>query len=249
MPGRVWSERQLQSLQRQLEKGKWVPDIKVYGKEAGGIRGKAYELGFSYGKKWTPEEELILRRQINIGREVDQILIVNRNFNGIKNKAYRLGLKKPQRQTRRWNEKEKLSLKFYVQSLNFTARRVLTKQIFFARTLDSIAQQIRRMGLYKRSFVEVENVPYTELFGKSLKFRLEKNCLFLSSGGHNILKRRCVQCLRSWFATDAFFKRRPNRKWKMGRQKHHLSTICRLCQEAPSNLHISRVLPTTKHPC
>ena len=187
MPGRVWSERQLQSLQRQLEKGKWVPDIRVYGKEAGGIRGKAYELGFSYGKKWTPEEELILRRQINTGREVDQILIVDRNFNGIKNKAYRLGLKKPQRQTRRWNEKEKLSLRFHVQSLHFTARRVLTKQIFFARTLDSIAQQIRRMGLSKRSFVEGENVPYTELFGKSLKFRLEKNCLFLSSGDTTFL--------------------------------------------------------------
>jgi hypothetical protein len=230
MPGRIWSERQLRSLQRQLEKGKWVPDIKVYGKEAGGIRGKAYELGFSYGKKWTPEEELILRRQISTGREVDQISIADRNSNGIKNKAYRLGLKKPQRQTRRWNEKEKLSLKFYVQSLNFTARRVLTKQIFFSRTLDSIAQQIRRMGLYQRSFVELENVPYTELFGKSLKFRLEKNCLFLSSGGHNIAKRRCTQCLRSWFATDAFFKRRPNKKWKMGRQKYHLSTICRLCQ-------------------
>ena len=231
MPGRIWSERQLQSLQRQLEKGKWVPDIKVYGREAGGIRGKAYELGFCYGKKWTPEEELILRRQINTGREVDQISIADRNSNGIKNKAYRLGLKKPQRQIRRWNEKEKMSLKFYVQSLNCTARGVLTKQIFFARTLDSIAQQIRRMGLiYERSFVEVENGPYTELFGKSLKFRLEKNCLFLSSGGHNILKRRCIQCLRSWFATDAFFKRRLNRKWKMGRQKYHLSTICRLCQ-------------------
>jgi hypothetical protein len=230
MPGRIWSEQQLQSLQRQLEKGMWVPEIKVSGKEAGGIRGKAYELGFSYGKNWTPEEELILRRQINTGREVDQISIADRNSNGIKNKAYRLGLKKPQRRTRRWNEKEKLSLKFYIQSLNFTARRVLTKQIFFARTLDAIAQQIRRMGLYKRSFVEVENGPYTELFGKSLKFRLEKNCLFLSSGGHNILKRRCIQCLRSWFATDAFFKRRPNKKWKMGRQKYHLSTICRLCQ-------------------
>jgi hypothetical protein len=130
MPGRIWSEQQLQSLQRQLEKGKWVPDIKVYGKEAGGIRGKAYELGFSYGKKWTPEEELILRRQINTGSEVDQISIADRNSNGIKNKAYRLGLKKPQRQTRRWNEKEKMSLKFYVQSLNFTARRVLPSKFF-----------------------------------------------------------------------------------------------------------------------
>ena len=75
MPGRIWSQQQLESLQRQLEKGKWVPDIKVYGKEAGAIRGKAYELGFSYGKNWTPEEELILRRQINTGREVDQISI------------------------------------------------------------------------------------------------------------------------------------------------------------------------------
>ena len=231
MPGTIWSEQQLESLQRQLEKGKWVPDIRVYGKEAGAIRGKAYELGFCYGKKWTPEEELILRRQINTGREVDQISIADRNSNGIKNKAYRLGLKKPQRQTRRWNEKEKMSLKFYVQSLNFTARRVLTKQIFFARTLDAIAQQIRRMGLIcRRSFVEVENGAYTEFCGKSLKFRLEKHCLFLSSGGHNILQRRCIQCLRSWFATDAFFKRRPNKKWKMGRQKYHLATICRLCQ-------------------
>ena len=233
MPGTIWSEQQLQSLQQQLEKGKWVPDIKVYGKEAGGIRGKAYELGFSYGKKWTPEEESILRRQINTGREVDQISITDRNFNGIKNKAYRLGLKKPQRRVRRWNEKEKISLKFYVQSLNFTARRVLTEQIFSGRTLDAIAQQIRRMGLiYKRSFVEVKTGPYTELSRKSLKFRLEKNCLYLSSGGHNISKRRCIQCLRPWFATDAFFKRRPNRKWKMGRQKYHLSTICRLCQAA-----------------
>jgi hypothetical protein len=230
MPGRIWSQQQLESLQRQLEKGKWVPDIKVYGKEAGAIRGKAYELGFSYGKNWTPEEELILRRQINTGREVDQISIADRNFNGIKNKAYRLGLKKPHRQIRRWNEKEKMSLKFYVQSLNFTARGVLTKQIFFARTLDSIAQQIRRMGLCKRSFVEGENGPYTELVGKSLKFRLEKNFLSLSSGGHNIPKRRCRQCLRSWFATDAFFKRRPNHKWKMGRQRYYLSTVCRLCQ-------------------
>ena len=153
MPGRIWSEQQLQSLQRQLEEGKWVPDIKVYGKEAGGIRGKAYELGFSYGKNWTPEEELILRRQLNTGRELDQISIADRNSNGIKNKAYRLGLKRPQRQTRRWNDKEKLSLKFYVQSLNFTARRVLTKQIFFARTSDSIAQQIRRMGLYIRDLL------------------------------------------------------------------------------------------------
>src|SRR6476660_10643772 len=83
---------------------------------------------------------------ISTVREVNQISIADRNFNGIKNKAYRLGLKKPQRQTRRWNEKEKMSLKFYVQSLNFTARRVLSKQIFFARTLDSITQQIRRMG-------------------------------------------------------------------------------------------------------
>jgi hypothetical protein len=231
MPGTIWSEQQLQSLQQQLEKGKWVPDIKVYGKEAGGIRGKAYELGFSYGKNWTPEEESILRRQIDTGREVDQISVTDRNSNGIKNKAYRLGLKKPRRQVRRWNEKEKISLKFYVQSLDFTARRVLTDQIFFARTLDAIAQQIRRMGLiYKRSFVDVKTGSYTELSRKSLKFRLEKNCLYLSSGGHNIFKRRCIQCLRSWFATDTFFKRRPNRKWKMGRQKYHLSTICRLCQ-------------------
>src|SRR6187401_1903422 len=111
MPGRIWSQQQLESLQRQLEKGKWVSDIKVYGKEAGGIRGKAYELGFSYGKKWTPEEESILRRQIDIGKEVDQISITDRNSNGIKNKAYRLGLKKPRRQVRRWNEKEKISLK------------------------------------------------------------------------------------------------------------------------------------------
>ena len=111
-----------------------MQDIKVYGKEAGGIRGKAYELGFTYGTKWTPEEESILRRQIKTGREFDQISITDRNFHGIKNKAYRLGLRKPQRQVRRWSQKEKTSLKFYVQSLNFTARRVLTEQIFSERT-------------------------------------------------------------------------------------------------------------------
>lgn len=246
MPGTIWSEQQLQSLQQQLEKGKWVLDIKVYGKEVGGIRGKAYELGFSYGKKWTPEEESILRRQINTGREVDQISITHRNSNGIKNKAYRLGLKKPQRQVRRWNEKEKTSLKFYVQSLNFTARRVLTQQIFSGRTLDAIAQQIRRMSLiYKRAFVKVKTVPCIELSRKSLKFRLDKSCLYLSSGGHNISKRRCIQCMRPWFATGAFFQRRRNRKWKTGRQKYHLSTICRLCQAGGRTIHeLDRVLST-----
>jgi hypothetical protein len=50
MPGTIWSEQQLQSLRQQLEKGKWVQDIKVYGKEAGGIGGKADELGFTYGR-------------------------------------------------------------------------------------------------------------------------------------------------------------------------------------------------------
>jgi hypothetical protein len=55
MPGRIWSEQQLQSLQRQLENGRWVPDIKVYGKEAGGIRGKAYELGFLMARNGHPK--------------------------------------------------------------------------------------------------------------------------------------------------------------------------------------------------
>lgn len=232
MPGTIWSEPQLQSLRAQLEKGKWVQDIKVYGKEAGGIRGKAYELGFTYGTKWTPEEESILRRQIKTGSEFDQISITDRNFHGIKNKAYRLGLRKPQRQVRRWSQKEKTSLKFYVQSLNFTARRVLTEQIFSERTLDAIAQQIKRMCLiYKRAFVRIKTSPYTAR--KAFQFRLEKNCLYLSSGGHNIPPRTCIQCTRPWFATDAFFKRRRNRKWKTGRQKYHLSTICRLCSGWP----------------
>jgi len=55
MPGRIWSEQQLQSLQRQLEKGKWVPDIKVYGKEAGEIRDKAYELAFLMARNGRPK--------------------------------------------------------------------------------------------------------------------------------------------------------------------------------------------------
>jgi hypothetical protein len=55
MPGSIWSEQQLESLQRQLEKGKWVPDIKVYGKEAGAIRGKAYELGFLMARTGRPK--------------------------------------------------------------------------------------------------------------------------------------------------------------------------------------------------
>ena len=238
MPGTIWSEQQLQSLRQQLEKGKWVQDIKVYGKEAGGIRGKAYELGFTYGTQWTPEEESNLRRQLKTGRECDQISITDRSFNGIKNKAYRLGLKKPQRQVRRWSPKERTSLKFYVQSLNFTARRVFTAQIFSERTLDAIAQQIKRMCLiYKRSLVKVKTSSYTELSRKAFQFRMEKNCLYLSSGGHNIPKRTCQQCMRPWFATDAFFKRRRNRKWKTGRQKYHLSTVCRLCLAGGRSTH------------
>jgi hypothetical protein len=231
MPGTIWSEQQLQSLRQQLVKGKWLQDIKVYGKEAGGIRGKAYELGFTYGTKWTLEEESILRRQIKTGREFDQISITDRSFNGIKNKAYRLGLKKPQRQVRRWSQKERTSLKFCVQSLNFTARRVLAAQIFSERTLDAIAQQMKRMCLvYNRPFVKIKTRPCTELSRKAaFQFRLEKNCLYLSSGGHNIPKRTCLQCMRPWFATDAFFKRWRNRKWGTGRQKYHLSTVCRLC--------------------
>lgn len=238
MPGTIWSEQQLQSLRQQLETGKWVHDIKVYGKEAGGIRGKAYELGFTYGRKWTPEEESNLRRQLKTGRECDQISITDRSLNGIKNKAYRLGLKKPQRQLRRWSPKERTSLKFYVQSLDFTARGVFTAQIFSGRSLDAIAQQIRRTGLvYKSSHVKVKTSPYTELSRKALQFRMEKNCLYLSSGGHNIPKRTCLQCMRPWFATEAFFKRRRNRQWRTGRQKYHLSTVCRLCLAGGCSTH------------
>jgi hypothetical protein len=251
MPGTIWSQQQLQNLRQQLEKGKWVQDIRVYGKEPGAVRGKAYELGFTYGKKWTREEESNLRRQLETGRECGQISVTDRSLNGIKNKAYRLGLKKPQRQARRWNPKERTSLKFHVQSLNFTARRVFTAQIFSGRSLDAIAQQIKRTGLvHKGSPVKVKTSPYTELSRKAFQFRMEKNCLYLSSGGHNIPKRTCLQCMRPWFATDAFFKRRRNRKWKTGRQKYHLSTVCRLCLAGGRGTHrldAVRLVPLDRH--
>jgi hypothetical protein len=230
MPGTIWSQQQLQSLQQQLEKGKWVQDIRVCGKEAGAIRGKAYELGFTYGRKWTPGEEANLRRQLKTGRGGSRIAIPARSLNGIKNKVYRLGLKKPHRHVRRWSSKERTSLKFYVQSLNFNARRVFTAQIFSGRSLDSIAHQIMRTCFVdKSSHVKVKTLPHTELSRKALQFRLDKNYLYLLSGGHNIPKRTCLQCMRPWFATGDFFKRQRNRKWKSGRQKYHLSTVCRLC--------------------
>lgn len=142
-----WTWDEIDSLKKQIEAGVDVSEVKIYGRTSRSIQYMYYSLGFKM-MLWKDEEMESLKAQLALGKHVSHVVIPNRSKIAIRNKAIRCGLwrVKP-RPSRNWKMSELKVLKRLVIHFGYTAKQVYDNEYLDGRSVDSIAQQMRRMKL------------------------------------------------------------------------------------------------------
>ena len=98
------------------------------------------------GKRWSSTEQDFLRRQFTAGVPLDTLTVPNRTEHAITSQLRRLGLLRSRRSLRRWDHEEIELLKSFTAQ-GYSARRIVDKDYFPYRSIDSVAQQMRRRRL------------------------------------------------------------------------------------------------------
>ena len=143
-----WSEEEMKIFWSQVNEGVYLSDIKIPNRTEDAIKYKFYSLGLKVASAWSEREILSIKDQLAEGKHIKEVIIPGRSLLAIRNKAIRNNLwrKKP-RSLRSWNMLEVRALKRLVVDRGYTARQVYTNEYLEGRSTDSIAQQMRRLGI------------------------------------------------------------------------------------------------------
>ena len=148
MPGRRWTVTELQVLRRQVAAGCSFREIVVEHRSPFGIRYQLWRLDLYPTHRWTPEEVEQLRQQASAGQPLWRVAISDRSRLAIRQKMIRLHLWQPcPRTMTNWTTRELRRLAHLVRDCGYTAQQAVSNGYFPGRTVDAIAQQMRRHGL------------------------------------------------------------------------------------------------------
>jgi hypothetical protein len=147
MPGKRWSLREKQILRRLIDAGTPVSELCVPKRTCAGIAYQLRQLNIYPTSRWTEAEVRLLRKQAKAGVPPWKITILGRSPHGVRNKMLRLQLWKPRSHTQKpWKLPELNLLRHLVFDCGYTARQAVSNGYFTGRSIDSIAQQMRRSG-------------------------------------------------------------------------------------------------------
>ena len=147
MPGKRWSVQEKQLLRRQIKAGTPLSKLCVSQRTCAGIAYQLRQLRIYPTSQWTDAEVRLLRKQAKAGTPPSKITIVGRSPHGVRNKMLRLQLWKPKPHVQKpWTLPELNFLKHLVIDCGYTARQAVANGYFTGRSIDSIAQQMRRCG-------------------------------------------------------------------------------------------------------
>lgn len=147
MPGKHWSAQERQLLRRQIKAGVPRADIRVPKRTTSSIAYELRQLKLYPTSRWKKAEVRLLRKQANAGKPPWKIAILGRSPLAIRNKMLRLQLWAPKcRNPKPWMRTELNRLKHLVIDCGYTARQAITNGYFPGRSIDSVAQQMRRCG-------------------------------------------------------------------------------------------------------
>ena len=157
MPGKRWSRQEKKLLRRQINAGIPVADVVVPQRTTDGIVYQLRQLKLYPTSRWTRVEVSRLRKGSKAGKPPWKIRILGRSSFAVRNKMLRLKLWKPKPHPQKpWMRTELDRLKHLVVDCGYTARQAVANGYFPCRSIDSVAQQMRRRG-WKRISMAAEN--------------------------------------------------------------------------------------------
>jgi hypothetical protein len=152
MPGKRWSLQEKQVLRRQIAAGTPLSELCVSQRTSAGIAYALRQLKIYPTSRWTAADVRLLRKQAKAGAAPWNIRILGRSPNAVRSKMLRLQLWKPKRHAQKeWTLPELNLLEHLVLDCGYTARQAATNGYFTSRSIDSIAQQMRRCGWKRHS--------------------------------------------------------------------------------------------------
>jgi hypothetical protein len=147
MPGKRWSRGEKKLLRRQIDAGVPLASVVVPYRTTNGIIYQLRELNLYPTSRWTAAEVSRLRKGAKNGKPPWKISIPGRSSFGVRNKMLRLKLWKPKPHPQRpWVRTELDRLKHLVVDCGYTARQAVANGYFPSRSVNSVAQQIRRLA-------------------------------------------------------------------------------------------------------
>jgi hypothetical protein len=155
MPGKRWSREERQLLRRQIHAGVLLSSVVVPNRTTNGIVYQLRELNPYPTSRWKTAEVNQIRKEAKAGKPPWKISIPGRSSFAIRNKMLRLKLWKPKPHPQRpWLRRELDRLKYLVVDCGYTAREAVANGYFPSRSVNSVAQQMRR-NAWKRNSTDV----------------------------------------------------------------------------------------------
>ena len=149
-----WTEDEIQQLRQQASRGKAAPDIRIRGRSKSAIYSKAKALGLALepsDKRWAKQQLSSLREQSRTAGSPLGVHIPGRTAHAVRIKMKRLQLYQPRKWTPKpWKISEVRKLGRLVVIHSLSARQIAEMDPFRHRTIDSIAQQMRRHRLVSK---------------------------------------------------------------------------------------------------
>lgn len=146
MPGKRWSVQEKQRMRQQISLGVPIRDIVIHQRTTAGIVYQLHRLKQYPTSRWKAAEVRLLRKE---AKSVPpwKISIEGRSAPAVRSKMIRMKLWKPKSYLQRpWMRSELNQLRRLVIDCGYTARQAVDNRYFPGRSVDSVAQQMRRQG-------------------------------------------------------------------------------------------------------
>jgi len=147
MPGKRWSSDERKVLRNQLRAGTPLAKTVIAHRTTLGIVYQLRRLKLYPSCQWKSVEVRLLRKMAKSGKPPWMISVAGRSSLAVRNKMLRMKLWRPKpRATQLWLREELKLLEHLVVDCGYTARQAVGNGYFPGRTIDSVAQQMRRRG-------------------------------------------------------------------------------------------------------